>query len=233
LKQVKGFTKEGDIQLANGWLLPREYGNLTHGYCITSYSSQSKGVDCVFLAESSESFRAADREQFYVSVSRFKEALTIYTDDKFELLEAVRKSSQRPTATDLAKGDIAGAVNESEAAKPVLPEKQQQQKRAMLLKHSRRIAAARHPHRQGPSIGLGRVLVFGRDVLRGLGHLRDQRLKIFQAAGRDDDGGKAIPILLNNANEPATRIFFQRQREFLAFDQNILAEQSRFLDRGP
>ncbi len=113
LKQVKGFTKEGDIKLTNGWVLPKDYGNLTHGYCLTSYSSQSKGVDCVFVAESSESFRAAGREQFYVSASRFKDALTIYTDDKRELLNAVRKSSQRPSATDLVKREISEAVNES------------------------------------------------------------------------------------------------------------------------
>jgi ATP-dependent exoDNAse (exonuclease V) alpha subunit len=86
LKQIRGFTKNGGIQLANGWVLSKDYGNLTHGYSLTSYGSQSKGVDRVFVAESSESFRAADRQQFYVSVSRFKEALTIYTDDKDELL---------------------------------------------------------------------------------------------------------------------------------------------------
>ena len=82
-------------------MISKDYGNLTHGYCLTSYSSQSKGIDCVFIAESAESFRAADREQFYVCASRFKEALTIYTDDKHQLLEAVSKSSQRPSATDL------------------------------------------------------------------------------------------------------------------------------------
>jgi conjugative relaxase-like TrwC/TraI family protein len=104
LKQVKGFTSEGDIKFVNGWVISKDYGNLAHGYCVTSYGSQSKGVDCVFIAESSESFRAANREQFYVSASRFKEALTIYTDDKTALLDAVRKSSQRPSATDLAVG---------------------------------------------------------------------------------------------------------------------------------
>jgi ATP-dependent exoDNAse (exonuclease V) alpha subunit len=112
LKQVKGFTKDGDLKLANGWVVSKDYGNLTHGYCLTSYSSQSKGVDCVFVAESSESFRAAGREQFYVSASRFKDALTIYTDDKRELLNAVCKSSQRPSATDLAKREISESANE-------------------------------------------------------------------------------------------------------------------------
>jgi ATP-dependent exoDNAse (exonuclease V) alpha subunit len=117
LKQVKGFTKDGDIKLVNGWVVSKNYGNLTHGYCLTSYSSQSKGVDCVFVAESSESFRAADREQFYVSASRFKEALTIYTDDKHQLLEAVRKSSHRPSASDLVKKEISKSVSEAEINK--------------------------------------------------------------------------------------------------------------------
>jgi ATP-dependent exoDNAse (exonuclease V) alpha subunit len=110
LKQVKGFTKDGDIKLANGWVVSQDYGNLTHGYCLTSYSSQSKSVDCVFIAESSESFRAADREQFYVSASRFKEALTVYTDDKEQLLEAVSKSSERPSATDLVTKQVSKPI---------------------------------------------------------------------------------------------------------------------------
>jgi conjugative relaxase-like TrwC/TraI family protein len=112
LKQVAGFTKDGDIKLVNGWVVSKDYGNFTHGYCLTSYTSQSKGVDCVFVAESSESFRAADREQFYVSASRFKESLTIYTDDKRELLNAVCKSSHRPSALDLVTKQVAGRVEE-------------------------------------------------------------------------------------------------------------------------
>jgi conjugative relaxase-like TrwC/TraI family protein len=123
LKQIKGFTKHGDIELSNGWVVSADYGNLTHGYCITSYSAQSKGMDCVFVAESSESFRAADREQFYVSASRFKEALTIYTDDKGALLDAVNKTSQRPSATDLVKQKTADErpAEQSEAVAPNIP----------------------------------------------------------------------------------------------------------------
>ena len=86
-------------------------------YCVTSYGAQSKGVDCVFVAESSESFRAADRQQFYVSASRFKEGLTIYTDDKRQLLEAVSKSSERPSATDLIEKQL------PEASGPAVTEK--------------------------------------------------------------------------------------------------------------
>ena len=27
LRQVKGFTQDGDIKLANGWVIPKDYGN--------------------------------------------------------------------------------------------------------------------------------------------------------------------------------------------------------------
>jgi len=133
LKQIKGFTPDGDIRLANGWVVSKDYGNLTHGYCLTSYSSQSKGVDCVFVAESSESFRAAGREQFYVSASRFKEALTIYTDDKHQLLEAVRKSSHRPSAMDLVNKDISESPDEAVIKKPLQPVAQENVKNVQQL----------------------------------------------------------------------------------------------------
>ncbi|HEY3913044.1 MAG TPA: MobF family relaxase [Verrucomicrobiae bacterium] len=110
LKRIRDFTQAGDIRLDNGWIMAKEYGNIAHGYCLTSYSSQSKGVDCVFVSEGSASFRAASREQFYVSASRFKESLTVYTDDKNALLEAVGVSSQRPSATELVEMGLSSAM---------------------------------------------------------------------------------------------------------------------------
>jgi len=52
------------------------------------------------------------------TASRFKEALTIYTDDKHLLLEAVRKSSHRPSATDLVKKEISESVSKAEVNNP-------------------------------------------------------------------------------------------------------------------
>jgi ATP-dependent exoDNAse (exonuclease V) alpha subunit len=153
LKQVKGFTKDGDIKLANGWVISKNYGNLTHGYCLTSYSSQSKGVDRVFVAESSESFRAADREQFYVSASRFKEKLTIYTDDKHQLLEAVRKSSHRPSATDLATKNIANTVGLPETQKAKLSVKQRELEKTTMVKHPSVKKLEKPYRREWPGIG--------------------------------------------------------------------------------
>ncbi|HTV55346.1 MAG TPA: MobF family relaxase, partial [Terriglobia bacterium] len=42
---VEGFTKEGDIRLSSGRVLPRDYGHFTLGYTDTSYRSQGKTVD--------------------------------------------------------------------------------------------------------------------------------------------------------------------------------------------
>jgi conjugative relaxase-like TrwC/TraI family protein len=99
--QVAGFTREGNIRLNNGWVVRKDYGTLTHGYCSTSHASQGKTVDRVLIAQHSASGRAADMRQFYVSVSRGRESVRIFTDDKQAARESVRNSRQRMSATEL------------------------------------------------------------------------------------------------------------------------------------
>ncbi len=101
LYQVEGFTKQGDIKLTNGFVIPKNYGGLTHGYVVTSHASQGKTVDVPLVALGSESFAAANREQLYVSLSRGREAVRLYTDDKAAMLEAVQSSGARLSATEL------------------------------------------------------------------------------------------------------------------------------------
>ena len=64
--QVKGFDKDGDIVLANGWTVGKDFGFLTHGYVATSHASQGKTVDRVLIAMGSESLPAINADQFYV-----------------------------------------------------------------------------------------------------------------------------------------------------------------------
>jgi conjugative relaxase-like TrwC/TraI family protein len=99
--QVEGFTRQGDIKLANGFVVPKDYGGLAHGYTITSHAAQGKTTDVALIALGSESFAAANREQFYVSASRGKEAVRLYTDDKTAMLDAVQDSAARLSATEL------------------------------------------------------------------------------------------------------------------------------------
>ncbi|MBE2288948.1 MAG: relaxase domain-containing protein [Chitinophagaceae bacterium] len=98
---VEGFNQDGSIHLSNGSTLPPEYGHFQHGYVSTSHAAQGKTADKVIISQSSATFRASSMEQFYVSVSRGKEAVSIYTDDKAHLQQAVSQSSQRTSATEL------------------------------------------------------------------------------------------------------------------------------------
>ena len=98
---VAGFSPGGDIRLANGWLMDSSFGHLTHGYVSTSHAAQGKTVDRVLIGQSSASWGAASREQFYVSASRARESVTVYTDDKAALAEAIERSQERLSATEL------------------------------------------------------------------------------------------------------------------------------------
>ena len=105
--QVAGFTKQGDIKLSNGFTVPKDYGGLTHGYVVTSHASQGKTVDTVLIALGHESLAATNRQQFYVSVSRGRDAVRLYTDDKAAMLDAVQGSAARLSATELMQGEEA------------------------------------------------------------------------------------------------------------------------------
>jgi len=101
---VKAFDAKGNIVLTNGWKIARDFGHIAYGYVVTSHASQGRTVDRVLIGESAQSFPAASREQFYVSVSRGRQRATIYTDDKQALLEAVSRSDDRLSATEFLNG---------------------------------------------------------------------------------------------------------------------------------
>lgn len=102
--EIAGFEKNGDIRLANGFIVPKDYGGISHGYVVTSHASQGSTVDKVLIALGTESLAAANRQQLYVSVSRGREAVRLYTDDKAAVMNAVRANAARLTATELMQG---------------------------------------------------------------------------------------------------------------------------------
>lgn len=103
---VKGFDKQGNIIASSGnneLTISKDFGNLTHGYYTTSPASQGKSVNRVILMQGSMSGKSASKEQFYVSASRGKFSISVHTDDKENLLSSIKRSTQRMTATDIAK----------------------------------------------------------------------------------------------------------------------------------
>jgi conjugative relaxase-like TrwC/TraI family protein len=93
--------KGGRLTLTDGRVLPSAFNTFTHGYAVTSHSSQSKTVDAVLLVASSRSFAAVSREQFYVSISRGCERVYVFTDDAELLARRVTDSHERKAAVEL------------------------------------------------------------------------------------------------------------------------------------
>jgi conjugative relaxase-like TrwC/TraI family protein len=98
---VEGFDKQGNIRIGDGKLLAKDYGHFTFGYVDTSYASQGKTVDRVFIATGNESLRAANQQQWYVSVTRGREMAKVYVDSKEDVRNAIAKTGQRLSAVEL------------------------------------------------------------------------------------------------------------------------------------
>ncbi len=99
---IAGFTPRGDMRLENGWVVPADAGHFRRGVVETSFGSQGRTVQRAILAIASDSLPATNQEQMYVSSSRAKERMTLYTDDKAAVRTAVQRSSRKLAATDLA-----------------------------------------------------------------------------------------------------------------------------------
>lgn len=98
--QVKAISK-GQIALADGRTLPSDYRTFAHGYAVTSHAAQGKTVDHVVLVASSRSFAAVSQEQFYVSISRAREGVRVFTDDAELLGRRVEGTHTRKAALEL------------------------------------------------------------------------------------------------------------------------------------
>lgn len=101
LLRIVDWKTDGSIKLENGATLSANFAHIAHGYVVTSHASQGKTVDRVLIAQSSESFPASCREQFYVSVSRARESARVYTDDASSLRRAIVRSDPNLSASEL------------------------------------------------------------------------------------------------------------------------------------
>jgi conjugative relaxase-like TrwC/TraI family protein len=114
LVEVK--TIRGDsVVLADGRMLPKNYRTFTHGYAVTSHAAQGKTVDEVLVVASAHSLPAVHQEQFYVSISRGRDACRVFTDDTELLRSHVTRSSAR-----LAAIEAGPAIRQRDFLKTVL-----------------------------------------------------------------------------------------------------------------
>jgi hypothetical protein len=73
------------------------------GHAITSYGSQGKTVDYILYSDSTIK-AATNAQQWYVTISRGRRGIRIFTPDKEQLRENVTRSGHRPLALELAAG---------------------------------------------------------------------------------------------------------------------------------
>ena len=93
---------QGDsVVLADRRVIPENYRTFTHGYAVTSHAAQGKTVDEVLVVASSRSLPAINQQQFYVSISRGRDACRVFTDDAEMLRSHVTRSSARLAAVEV------------------------------------------------------------------------------------------------------------------------------------
>lgn len=92
------------IRTQDGREIETELGRLRHidyGYASTSHSSQGATVDRVIV--NIDTMRSADLvncKQFYVSISRARHGISVYTDDRERLRRVVNRSREKSTALE-------------------------------------------------------------------------------------------------------------------------------------
>src|SRR5216110_2991391 len=100
---AKAVHADGEIELSDGRVLDESFREFLPGYAVTSYGSQGRTVDYVLFSDSTIK-AATNVQQWYVTISRGRRGIRIFTPDKEQLRENVTRSGHRPLALELANG---------------------------------------------------------------------------------------------------------------------------------
>lgn len=92
---------ENGIRLSNGVSLRRGAWHLDQGLVVTSHAAQGKTVDQVLVSVPIRAFSQVNQAQWYVSLSRARAAMHVFTDSVSALKEAVMRPSVRLSAHEL------------------------------------------------------------------------------------------------------------------------------------
>jgi hypothetical protein len=97
---IKNIRASGEIELADGRTLPANYRQFVRGYAVTSYGSQGKTVVHVLMGDAAVR-GATNAQQWYVTISRGRKSVHIFTPDKASLRNHITRSGDRDLALDL------------------------------------------------------------------------------------------------------------------------------------
>jgi conjugative relaxase-like TrwC/TraI family protein len=85
--------------------LPPSERLFVRGYAVTSYASQGKTADTVILADAGNA-AATNAQQWYVSISRGRKRIVVFTPDKEALHVNINRDANRELAADVAEERI-------------------------------------------------------------------------------------------------------------------------------
>ena len=100
---VTAIDQDG-ISLDNGVSLRKGLWHLDQGLVVTSHAAQGKTVDQVLLSVPIRAFSQVNEAQWYVSLSRARSAMHVFTDSLGALKEAVTRPSTRLSAHEWSRG---------------------------------------------------------------------------------------------------------------------------------
>ncbi len=81
--------------------------HIDYGYASTSHSSQGATVDRVIVnIDTMRSAELVNRKQFYVSISRARHGISVYTDDRERLRQVVNRSREKSTALEQIPANV-------------------------------------------------------------------------------------------------------------------------------
>jgi len=129
LRTVVGID-EGKIMFDKGEIVrDGAFLHIDQGIAVTSHASQAKTVDQVIVSVPVGAFSQANEAQFYVSMSRARSAMYVFTDSKVALREAVARPSKRLSSWELLDGAAKDRAFKAELDSLRAKTKEEQQER--------------------------------------------------------------------------------------------------------
>jgi conjugative relaxase-like TrwC/TraI family protein len=203
LVTVKKIHTDGRITLDDGRTLPNHYRQFVRGYAVTSYAAQGKTVDYILFSDSAVK-AATNEQQWYVTISRGRKGVKIFTADKIQLRQNIARSGSRTLAIDMKPGAVqklAAALRRNVAF--ILNVQQSQRKSAERQAENLRQAEAL---RQKEPERLARVLRQAAAVKQS------QAVKVVEKSTESIKPAKSIGPAVRSAESIRQRIEMLRQK---------------------
>ena len=114
IAEVREVT-DTDLVLRDGRRMRRDGARIDQGVCITSHASQCRTVDHVVVLPD-----GADAKAWYVSLSRARSAMHVYTRDKAELRQSVMQPGERKSVWEFIQALRKSTLQSRDRIEPYL-----------------------------------------------------------------------------------------------------------------